>query len=259
MLKPNRVKERLQQGRVCLGTMLRIMNDPQAIALSAAAGWDFVILDTEHCGFDFQTLSQASLVSKYEPLCTMVRVPDKQYHQMARALDLGAEGLVLPRVDTVEQVEGIIKATKYYPMGERGASISSIATRFRSCTATEYLHWSNQHNLNVIQIESEEAVERAPELVAPKGIDAVLIGPFDLSQNLGIPGQVDHPRILDAYRKVIRACRRHGKAPGVHLQTVEKAKEWIAEGMRLLTIQYDSLIFQQGSRRLLEGIRGQKN
>ncbi len=90
MLKPNRVKERLEQGRVCLGTMLRIMNDPQAIALSAAAGWDFVILDTEHCGFDFQTLSQASLVSKYEPLCTMVRVPDKQYHQMARALDLGA-------------------------------------------------------------------------------------------------------------------------------------------------------------------------
>ena len=120
MLKPNRVKERLEQGRVCLGTMLRIMNDPQAIALSAAAGWDFVILDTEHCGFDFQTLSQAALVSKYEPLCTMVRVPDKQYHQMARALDLGAEGLVLPRVDTVEQVEGIIKATKYYPMGERG-------------------------------------------------------------------------------------------------------------------------------------------
>ncbi len=260
MLKHNRTKERLLDGQVCFGTMLRSLNSLDAIPMAAAAGWDYVVLDSEHCGFGPERISDLCLISKYETdLTTLVRVPDKLYHHIARTLDLGAEGLVLPRVDTREEVEQIMKAAKYHPLGQRGASISQIASRYRPVAAREYLDWANRETLLVIQIESEEAVENVDGLVSVEGVDAVMIGPFDLSQDMGIPGELDHPRLADAYRKVIEGCRRHRVAPGVHLQTVSSAREWMQEGMRLITFQYDSLIFKQRSQELLERLRRLEN
>ena len=256
VLTPNRVKSRLKQGQVCYGTMLRTLASVHAVPLAASCGWDFVILDTEHCDFDTVQIAALALVGRYEEeLTLLIRVPDKEYHLMARTLDLGVDGLILPRVDTPRQVAEIIRSTKYRPMGERGASISTVCTRFRSVSGPEYLEWANRELLNVIQIESEEAVNRVDELVAPEGIDAVLIGPFDLSQSLGIPGQLSHPRMQEAYREVIRGCDQHGVAPGVHLQTIEEVGQWVGEGMRFVTFQYDSKLLQEASRGWLKQLR----
>ncbi len=256
MLKINRTKERLAHGDACFGTMVRSFNSLDVIPMAAAAGWDYVILDSEHCGFESETISDLCLISKYEEsLTTLVRVPDKLYHHIARALDLGAEGLVLPRVDTRDEVESIIQAAKYHPLGKRGASVSQIATRYRPVPARQYLDWANRETLIVIQIESQQAVDNVDNLVSVEGVDAVMIGPFDLSQDMGIPGELDHPRVADAYRNVIAGCRRHGVAAGVHLQTLSSAREWIGEGMRLITFQYDSLIFKQRSAELLKGLK----
>ncbi len=256
MLKSNRTKDRLNRGETCFGTMLRALNSLDAIPMAAAAGWDYVILDSEHRAFGLQRLSDLCLISKYEPsLTTLVRVPDKSYHHVARTLDLGAEGLVLPRVDTRDEVDRIIQAAKYHPLGSRGASISQVATRYRAVPARQYLDWANRETLIVIQIESEAGVENVDSLVSAEGVDAVMIGPFDLSQDMGIPGELEHPRLVDAYRRVIAGCRRHGVAPGVHLLTVPSARQWIQEGMRLLTFQYDALVFKQRSQEILETLR----
>lgn len=256
-LKTNKVKQVLSNGGVCYGTMLRILHSSHAVSLLAAAGWDFVIVDLEHQDFDFETLAGMCLTAKYEEPALLARVPDKLYHQLARPLDIGVEGLVCPRVDTPEQARHIIDSTKYYPLGSRGASVSSTATLFRDCDPVEYLEWANRETLIVIQIESEEAVNNIDALVSVPGIDAVLIGPFDLTQSMGIPGQTKHPQVVEAYHKVIEACNRHKVAPGVHLQTVEAVSQWVSAGMRLITFRYDVQLLMDISKTVLEQLRKQ--
>src|SRR5687768_16937002 len=103
--------------------MLRVLHTPQAIPLCASAGWDYIILDTEHNDYDTETLASMSLIAKYEEIALLARVPDKLYHQMAKSLDLGLEGLILPRVDTEEEAQHVIRSCKYHPLGIRGASV----------------------------------------------------------------------------------------------------------------------------------------
>lgn len=239
-MKRNQVKHVLREGGTCFGTMLRLVKAPEVISLCAAAGWDYVVLDTEHRDCDPETFKSLALTAKYEELSFLVRVPDKLYHQMANALDLGAEGLVLPRVDTEEEVQHIIRSTKYFPLGQRGASISNISTLFRDCSAEQFLEWSNEETLIVIQIETEDAVNRVDSIVSVGGVDAVMIGPFDLSQSLGVPGKIRDPRVQEAFQVVIDSCNRHGVAPGVHLTDLEDVRKWASRGMRFITFQYDS-------------------
>jgi 4-hydroxy-2-oxoheptanedioate aldolase len=255
MLKTNKVKQTLKNGGICFGTMLRILHSPHAVPLCAAAGWDFIILDTEHNDYNQETFSAFCLTAKYEEITLLARVPDKLYHQLAKPLDLGVEGLVIPRVESRDEVRQIIDAVKYAPVGNRGASISAPITLFRSADAVEYLGWANRETLIVIQIESENAVEKADELVSVEGVDAVLIGPFDLSQSMGIPGQTSHLRMVDACKRVIDACNRHQVAAGIHLSSFDAVSQWVKEGMRFITYSYDIKLLMDASRDALKQLR----
>jgi len=254
-LKNSSVKKRLQDGKVCFGTMLRILSKPHSVALCASQGWDYIILDTEHNDYDFETLGNASLVAKYEDIGLYIRPADKLYHQMAQMLDIGVEGLVLPQVNTFKETEHIIRSTKYAPVGERGVSISNTATLFRDYDLVEYTKWANEQLMTIIQIESEEGVENVEEIVSVPGIDAVMIGPSDLSQDMGIPGQIKHPKVVEAFHKVIDSCNKHSVAPGIHLQDIELVEQWINEGMRLITFSYDIQLFKDASHSALKKLR----
>jgi len=254
-LKNSRVKRKLQNGEVCFGTMLRILKSSQAVPLCASEGWDYIILDTEHNDYDYETLGNFSLVSKYEDMDLYVRVPDKLYHQMAQMLDIGAEGLILPQVKTLEEAQHIIESTKYAPMGKRGVSISTTVTLFRDYNIQEYTEWANRELMTVIQIESEEGVNNVERIVATKGIDAVMIGPADLSHDMGISGQLHHPRMEEAIREIIKQCNQHHVAPGIHLTNMADVEKWVKEGMRFITYSYDSKFFKDASREALGELR----
>lgn len=254
-LKVSRVKRILKEGGTCFGTMLRLLKSPQAVALHAAQGWDFIIMDTEHNDYDTQTLADCALIAKYEDMSFFIRVPDKLYHQLAQTLDIGAEGLVLPQVKTPDEMERIIQATKYAPMGRRGVSVSQIVTRFRNHSHLDYINWANNELLNIVQIESQEGVDNVEEIVSIKGIDAVMIGPADLSQDMGILGQLEHPDIAIAYRKIIAACNKHGVAPGIHVSDMDYAAKWIKEGMRFVTYSYDINFLKEASQKALKDLR----
>lgn len=255
MLKKNLTKNRLLEGEVVYGTMVRMIRTPEVVPVLATAGWDYIVVDTEHCAFDSETLKDLSLVASYEPLSMLVRVPDKHYHQLAQTLDFGANGLVIPRVETEEQASVIVESTKYFPLGQRGASKTSIGARFPDCGTMEYLQWANNESLIVVQIESQLGVENADKILAFEGIDAVMIGPFDLSQSMGIPGEMDNPRLQDACRRVIEACQNNGVAPGIHLQSHEAVERWVGEGMRFITYQYDMSLLRDRSIEALAGLR----
>ena len=239
-LKINRAKKALREGKVAIGTMVTSVRSPQIVPMLAAVGWDFYILDAEHNQFGWETMTDFMTVSRYEEITSMVRVADPIYHLLARTLDVGAQGLICPRVETREQVEQIIQCTKYYPLGERGASVSSVHSGFRDVNPAEYLEWANEETLIVIQPETKKSIDNIESLVSVKGLDAVFIGPYDLSKTLGIAGQTKHPLMVECFEKVIAACRKHGVAPGVHLQDMGQAKEWIVKGMRFLGLKTDA-------------------
>jgi 2-keto-3-deoxy-L-rhamnonate aldolase RhmA len=254
-LKRSKVKKILREGGVCYGTMLRILKSPQAIALSASQNWDYVILDTEHNDYSIETLADMALVAKYEDMALFVRVPDKLYHQMAQVLDIGAEGLVLPQVKTQAEAEHIIRSTKYAPMGKRGVSISETVTRFRNYGVVEYTQYANEENMTIIQIESEEGVNNVEKIVSTKGVDAIMIGPSDLTMDMGIPGQFSHPRVEEAFREIIVQCNKYGVAPGIHLSNMEDVRKWVGEGMRFVTYSYDIQFFKDASREAVSRLR----
>jgi len=258
-LKLSNVKKRLTAGEVCFGTMLRILKSPQALSLCASEGWDYIILDTEHNDYDYETLANFSLVAKYEETALYVRVPDKLYHQMAQMLDIGAEGLVLPQVKTGEETGHIIRSVKYAPMGTRGVSISTTTTLFRDYTIDEYTAWSNRELMTIVQIESEEGISNAEKIISTKGVDAIMIGPADLSHDMGISGQLHHPRMEEAFHEVISQCNKYGVAPGVHLNNMEDVDRWVKSGMRFITYGYDSKFLKDAYKQALGNLRNIAN
>ena len=258
-LKISAVKQRLKEGQVCFGTMLRILKSPQAVALCASEGWDYIILDTEHNDYDYETLGNFSLTAKYENIGLFVRVPDKLYHQMAQMLDIGAEGLILPQVKTAEEARHIIESVKYAPMGKRGVSVSTTATLFREYSTDEYLEWANRELMTIVQIESEEGVNNAEKIISTPGIDAIMIGPADLSHDMGISGQLHHPRIEEVFREIINQCNKYGVAPGIHLSNMQDVHKWTKEGMRFITYSYDTKFIKDAYKDALQNLRGITN
>jgi 4-hydroxy-2-oxoheptanedioate aldolase len=254
-LKPNNAKHALKQGQVVFGTMVTAIRSPQVAEILASAGFDFFVVDTEHNYFDMAQLADMMTVARADDIVPLVRVPDTLYHLMARPLDCGAMGLVCPRVETREQVETIVRCTKYQPEGERGASLSNIHTASRKVDHLEYMRWANDETLIVIQIESKRAVDNIEELVSVPGVDATWIGPFDLSQSLGLVGKWDSPELLACYDRVIAACDRHGVAPGIHLKDAASLGHWVSKGMRLATYSTDSGLLMDAAAGALARLR----
>jgi len=238
-LKENRVKRSLKAGQVCIGSMVSSFRTPQIAQIYAVHGWDYLIMDTEHSFFDYGSLADIFTVARTEEIVPLVRVTVPTYPYLARALDVGALGVICPHVETPEEVRHILDSCLYAPLGQRGLSMSNIHLAHRRTTPKEYIEWANANTLIVIQPETRKAIENIEKLVSLAGVDAVMIGPHDLSLSLGVVGQLKHPHMVEAYERVIAACQKFGVAPGIHLTEFDQAREWLARGMRFFTFQND--------------------
>jgi 4-hydroxy-2-oxoheptanedioate aldolase len=238
-LKENRVKKALQAKQVCIGSMVSSFRTPQIAQIYAVHGWDYLIMDTEHSFFDYGALADIFTVARTEEIVPLVRVTVATYPYLARALDVGAMGVICPHVETPEEVRQILDSCLFAPLGQRGLSMSNIHLAHRRTTQKEYVAWANANTLMVIQPETQKAIDNIEKLVSIPGVDACMIGPHDLSLSLGIVGQLKHPQMVEAYERVIAACRKYGVAPGIHLTEMDQAKEWLSKGMRFFTFQND--------------------
>jgi 2-keto-3-deoxy-L-rhamnonate aldolase RhmA len=167
-------------------------------------------------------------------------VIDPEYHLIARTLDAGAQGLMIPRVETRESVEKIISASKYPPIGERGYGPRTVVTDFEQMSVRDLTAEQNEDTLIVLQIEKKRAIESIDDLVSVKGVDVALIGPSDLSISLEVPGENDNPAMIDAIQKVVTACEKHGIASGTHVRDMRNLLFWKSRGMRMLTYSTDA-------------------
>ncbi len=234
MILENRAKRTLKEGGVVIGTMVAQIRNPAVALVLKAAGFDFFFIDREHGSFSIETMADLILAARGVELPTIVRVPSSETQTLAHPLDLGASGILCPHTETREDVEQIIRATKFHPIGERGMSLRNVHTGFEKGKGEEIVRRLNEETLIVLQVETAKGVDNLEALVDVDGVDAVFVGPNDLSQTLGIPGQIHHPEVIKRIERVIEVCNKAKLAPGLHTYDPESAKRWLKSGIRLL-------------------------
>ncbi|HLH37678.1 MAG TPA: aldolase/citrate lyase family protein [Bryobacteraceae bacterium] len=233
-MRVNHVKSALKQGKLQLGCGFGQIRSVEAVKILAAAGFHWTFIDAEHGNFGIETLFDLCHASGLAGLSPIVRVADMQYALIARALDCGADGVIFPRVESPELLERAVSWTKFPPMGVRGMGLGAQHFEYERVTVPRMIEHSNTNTMVVLQIETQRAVEARDELLSVPGIDAVMCGPVDLSISLGVPGDFQHPRMVDAMEKIRDSCLQHGVAPGTQTRTMALAKFWKERGMIFL-------------------------
>lgn len=249
------LKEMAQTRRAKLGTFLVEFNTPGIGQIMAAAGCDYVLLDMEHSGFSFDTLKSMLRYMQAAELPTIVRVPSRNYHHIARALDMGAEGLMLPMVSSGEEAEQIAAHAKYPGQGHRGVALQVAHDRYQPGPVLKKLRDANKRSTIFAQIESPDGVANADDIAAVKGIDCLWIGHFDLSASMGIPGQFDHPDFKAAVKRVGRACQKHKKSFGRLVPDVKTGAALHRQGFDFICYSGDVWIFQAALKDGIDQLR----
>jgi 2-keto-3-deoxy-L-rhamnonate aldolase RhmA len=233
-MKPNQTKDRLAKGEVVLGCMMQQYRSAEIPRLLAAAGFDFLFIDTEHGGFDLETVQDLVGVSNQVGITPLVRVAELLYSLVARALDVGAQGIILPRVEDPRVLEQAIGWTRFPPQGTRGFGIAAPLLDYQQQSFPDIIRHLNTNTLVVVQFESQSAMQRCDELLSVPGIDVALVGPSDLSISLGVPGEFEHPRLIETVRHFAEVCRRYKIAAGIQVRTAALAKAWAQRGIQFL-------------------------
>lgn len=247
-LRKNLVKENLKQGRCQYGTGFGQLRSQEVVKLFAAAGLHWAFIDGEHGGFDLETIQDLCRIAPFVDFTPLVRVAELQYALVARALDVGAHGVIFPRVESPELLAQAISWTKFPPMGIRGYGLTPVNYDYAAVTIPQAIEHYNQETIVVLQIETQLAVDRCDDLLDVPGVDVVMIGPADLSINLGVPGEFTHPKFVAAYEKVRDACLKRGIAPGTHNRSVEMMQMWKEKGFTFLGCGNEtSMLFERAS------------
>jgi 4-hydroxy-2-oxoheptanedioate aldolase len=238
-LDHGRLRARLAAGEVTVGTFVGTASAVTA-EVCAAAGVDWLLLDLEHgAGGEEQVREIVPAAAAYG-VPTVVRAESAARIRLGRLLDLGAAGVMLPRLDTVDEVREALRHLRYPPRGDRGVATYNRACRFGLDTGA--LDRADDEVLAVVQVESARAVQQADEIAALDGVDVLFIGPRDLSHDLGVPGELTAPAYLAALEQVQTAAERHGKACGLLVTDGAAAAARRAEGWTFLAIGSDSTL-----------------
>lgn len=248
-MRPNRLRALLQNDQFATGIMIQEVRSPAIAIILAQAGFDFAFIDMEHGRFDIESAANVIQSLRLAGLTPLVRVPDGEYYLIARALDAGAEGVMLPRVETRAQVEHVVQSARFPPVGKRGLSATKGHNDFQPADPWAFTRFMNQENLVILQIERREAVEHIGELLDVPGVDGVVIGPNDLSLSLGASKALDDPLMQAAIGKVVAAAQARGMFTGIHAG-LDWIAAWRSRGMNLLACSTDLEMLNSACQRL---------
>lgn len=233
-MRVNLTRERLAKGETVFGCALQCYRSPEIARTFAAAGFDYVFIDMEHGSYNLETVHDMITASLEAGITPIVRVAELLYSLVARLLDSGAQGIILPRVEDPKILEEALSWLRFPPEGKRGYGVNTTMIGYESRGFREIIEHKNRNTVSVVQFESMTAIERADELLSLKGFDIAMVGPADLSINLGIPGEFDNPKLVSVVEGLIAKCNRHGVVPGIQTRSLAMAKAWAERGMRFV-------------------------
>jgi 2-keto-3-deoxy-L-rhamnonate aldolase RhmA len=244
----NDFRNRLRRGETLLGQMVLELFTPGIGPMLDACGLDFVIYDMEHGRCNTTLLAEMLASCRGCNIVPLARVPDLSFAPLSLVLDLGAKGIMVPRVESGQQAEDIVSQAKYAPMGRRGVALGVAHDLYRAGNA-DFFAKANDEIAVIVMLETVKAFENLDEIVSVPGVDVAWMGHFDLTVSMGIPAQFDHPRFLTAMDALIASCARHGVAPGFLPPTPESATHWIDKGFRAVSLGSDIGVFLDGVRK----------
>lgn len=236
-MKKNRVKAKLKAGEPVIGTFVRMSSISMEIL--GYTGWDFAIIDVEHGVHTMEDVSNMIRAAKSVGLSPIVRTPGTDTVNAMRALDAGADGVEIPQLTNLDQIREICKATRYYPEGNRGMCNYVAATGYSTTPFDEHMRTSNEEVLLAIHVENAWAAEHIEEILGIPGIDVVFCGPNDMSESLGVPGQMQHPKVVALLDKVSDACKKKNVATGIFVKRPELLPHWLEKGFQFLACSTD--------------------
>ncbi|HEX6142802.1 MAG TPA: aldolase/citrate lyase family protein [Geminicoccaceae bacterium] len=252
----NPAKARIEAGELALGIGLRMARTVEIAPLMATAGFDFLFIDLEHGVMPLDLAGQISVAASACGITPVVRVPGFAHHHASRALDAGALGIVFPHVDDAETAARLAAYCRYPPAGSRSIAAGLAQLQFRPVPMAEATRAVNEAVQVVVMVETVEAVRNVHEIAAAPGVDVVLVGSNDLSIDLGVPGQLDHPDVVRALEEVARACRETGATAGLGgVYQPELMQRYVDMGFRWITTSSDLGLLLAAARTQAEVVR----
>jgi len=254
-MRPNHVKQKLQAGGTSLGAFMFEFATTGIGRLAAEAGAEFAVYDMEHTGWSVETIRMLIATTRATQMMPLVRIPTTEYDFIARILDMGAMGIMIPMCESGGQAEKLAMSARYPPHGRRGAAFTIAHDDYTGGDIVEKIQSANREVLLIAQIETVAGLNQVDAIAAAEGIDVLWIGHFDLSNSLGIPGQFQHPKFQDAVATVLAACRRHQKAAGFMASDIATGKALLNQGFRMLAYGGDLWLYQSALREGLTALQ----
>ena len=240
----------LEQKPFIIGPFMK-SHDPALVEIAGLAGFDFVILDMEHGPVGYENLQHLIRAAVHTHTLPIVRIPDSADISISKPLDLGASGIQVPHIKNAGDAEAAVSAARFFPAGERGMCRYVRAANYSAISKEEYFSKAGGI-LVILQLEGKEAIANLDGILEVEGIDILFIGPYDLSQSMGLPGQVDHPEVVGAMESIIRRARAKGKVIGTFTDNMDLAAMWKRAGVQYLSHSVDVRIFLEGCKRVAD-------
>jgi 2-keto-3-deoxy-L-rhamnonate aldolase RhmA len=248
--------ERLKSGELSLGIVLCQARSVETAPIMRTAGFDWLFIDLEHNSMSIETACEMAVACLKNDIAPLVRVPEKQFWMATRALDGGAQGIIMPHVDTPEEAREVVNQLRYPPRGRRSISSMQVHVDFRSMPVSELTRELDAHCLIAVMLETERAIENCEAIAAVEGIDIVMIGGNDLCFDMGIPGQVMDPRVVSAFERVASACKANGKHAGLGgVRTPDDLKVYFDMGYRFILAANDVTLLVDAGKARTEKLR----
>ncbi|MFX0099994.1 MAG: HpcH/HpaI aldolase/citrate lyase family protein [Candidatus Hodarchaeota archaeon] len=253
------LRQKLTEGQSIVGVMVQDYTNTALMPVLADAGYDFIVIDQEHGPSDHLDIQNLVMSSKHLDIDILVRSTKISYEYMAKILDMGAHGLMIPHVDDWDDAQRVIKYSKYPPVGERSYGMRRFLSKHIEYTnAADYIKQANENTTLFVQVESAESAAVVGDILGINYIDGVIIGPSDLTMDLGIIGEYENEKFVKMAEKVLLSCKNHNKAFGIHFGNLELTKVWKEKGMNILLHSNISGLIRQRAGEVISELKGKE-
>ena len=254
----NGLKQKLASGDAVFGTMLVEIHTPNIAKMLQVCGFDYAIVDCEHGYYDYSMVANIVAVAREAGIPMIVRIPQTSRECVLKYLELGASGILIPMVDSAQVVRKAVEYGKYAPVGKRGVSTLRAHTGYNVQNLNEYMKRANRETMVLAQIESIEGLSQLEDIVSVEGLDGVIAGPNDLSQDMGLLNDYTHPRMQEALQRIAHTAAAQGVWSGIHATDISLLHRCMNLGMQLCSWSSEVGMMMQGAKAGLQNLRNKR-